>query len=180
MNRSFALDIRAGADAFGDGSHPSTKGAMTALEALAALHGLRSALDIGCGSGVLTLQIAYQWHIPVLGVDIQPAAVEATLANAEHNGLLPLVRAIRADGYDHPDIQAGAPYDLIACNRLAGPLIADARRLREHLAEEGLAILSGLLRWQAQPVIEAHQRAGLTLLQKRSLGDWTTLLMQAP
>lgn len=175
---AYSLEIRAGADAFGDGSHPSTQGAMVALESLAHLQGFRRALDLGCGSGVLALQIAYQWHIPVLACDINEQAVAATRHNAEHNQLAPLITALRADGYAHEHIRNSAPYDLIACNWLAEPLYAHAGALAGHLAEEGLAVLSGMLKWQSHAVIEAHQQCGLTLLQQIKVGDWVCLLMQ--
>jgi ribosomal protein L11 methyltransferase len=82
MAQAFTLELRAGADAFGDGSHPSTQGAIVALEALSHLQGLSCALDVGCGSGLLALQMAYQWHIPVVATDINAHAVAATQANA--------------------------------------------------------------------------------------------------
>lgn len=174
----FALEIQSGADAFGDGHHPSTRGAMVALEALSHLHGMKNALDIGCGSGILAMQIAYQWHIPVVAGDISAQAVEATRTNAHHNQLEPLITAVRADGYQHTTIREHAPYDLITCNWLAEHLIAHARTLFEHLAEEGIAILSGILHYHTAAVIDAHQHAGLTLLQKITVEDWDTLLMQ--
>ena len=174
----FSLELKAGADAFGDGSHPTTRGAMVALEALSGFAGLQKALDIGCGSGVLALQMAYLWHIPVIASDINPLAVQATQANAEHNGLAPLVTALCADGYRHETIGAGAPYDLITCNWLAEQLHAHARELSVHLAEEGIAIVSGILTAHADSVIEAHRAAGLTLLQHIKVGDWSTLMLQ--
>ncbi len=175
---SFSLELQSGADAFGDGVHPSTKGATIALEALSHLHGIRSALDIGCGSGILALQMAYQWHTPVVASDISETSVAATRANAQHNKLAPLITAVRADGYAHDTIKAGAPYDVITCNWLAEHLHAHASDLTEHLADEGVAVLSGILGWQAAQVIEAHQQCGLVLLQKVTAGDWVTLLMQ--
>ncbi len=178
MAEAFTLEIAAGADAFGDGSHPSTQGAMVALEALSHLQGLTNALDVGCGSGVLALQMAYQWHITVVATDINAEAVAATQANAEHNRLGPLITAVRADGYAHDTIRAGAPYDLITCNWLAEHLHAHARELTDHLAEEGIAILSGILQAHAERVTEAHLACGLTLLQKIKVGDWVTLMMQ--
>lgn len=174
----YTLELKAGADAFGDGSHPSTQGAMVALEALSGFAGLEKALDIGCGSGVLALQIAYLWHVPVIASDINPLAVQAAQANAEHNRLAPLITALCADGYRHEKIRAGAPYDLITCNWLAEQLHAHAHDLSAHLADEGIAILSGILTAHADSVIEAHRACGLTLLQHIKVEGWSTLLMQ--
>lgn len=178
MAASFALELQAGADAFGDGSHPSTQGAMVALEALSGFAGAGNALDIGCGSGVLALQMAYLWHIPVLASDIEAQAVAATSANALHNGLSDLVTAVRADGYAHSAIQAGAPFDIITCNWLAEHLCAHAREAAAHLAEEGIFIASGIMQAHRQAVLEAHEACGLVLLQQIKVGDWVTLMLQ--
>jgi ribosomal protein L11 methyltransferase len=178
MAQAFTLELRAGADAFGDGSHPSTQGAIVALEALSHLQGLSCALDVGCGSGLLALQMAYQWHIPVVATDINAHAVAATQANAEYNRLTPLITAVRADGYQHKTIQNGAPYSLITCNWLAEHLHAHASELAAHLAEEGITILSGILQAHEASVLEAHTACGLTLLQKIRVGDWVTLMLQ--
>lgn len=178
MNTSFSLEIQASDAAFGDGSHPSTKGAVTALEALAAFRGFERGIDVGSGSGILALQMAYQFHIPVVATDIEASSVEVIRHNATHNKLAELITPIRADGYAHPTINERAPYDLICCNILAEPLVAYASDLSTHLADEGLAVLSGMLHWQSDQVIDAHQRCGLRLLQKISLEDWVTLLMQ--
>lgn len=175
---SFSLTLIAGATAFGDGSHPSTKLAMAALEALAHLQGARAALDMGCGSGVLALQMAYQWHVPVLAADLMAEAVEATRANAEHNGLAELVHAVRSDGYSHPDIAANGPYDVICSNILAEKLFEHMREIAAHLDEEGIAIISGILRAHAAKVEEAASQCGLTLLQRLTLDDWVCLIIQ--
>jgi ribosomal protein L11 methyltransferase len=175
---SFTLDIAAGADAFGDGSHPSTQLACAALEALAHLQGARVALDMGCGSGILALQMAYQWHIPVVAVDIEAQAVDATRANAEANGLAALVHGLRSDGYAHPQVAEHAPYDVICSNILAEKLIEQMRDLVAHLADEGVAVLSGIYRAHAAKVEEAIDYVGLSMLQRLTLGDWVCLVVQ--
>lgn len=175
---TFLLNIEAGAEAFGDGTHPSTKGAMVALEALSHLQGISRALDMGCGSGVLALQTAYQWHIPVVAADKEKTAVLATLTNAKANQLAELITAVRSDGYSHPTIREHAPYDLITSNILADILVRFSSDLAEHLAEEGVAVVSGILVWQASAVMEAFQEVGLTLLQRITIEDWVTLLWQ--
>lgn len=175
---SSELRIAAGADAFGDGTHPSTLGALAALDALSHLMGPACALDIGCGSGVLALRMAYQWHIPVIASDIEASAIDATRHNAQTNQLDSLITPVRADGYDHPAIQAAAPFDVICCNWLAEPLIAHAADAAQHCAEEGVLVASGMLRWQSDSVHHAHRLAGFTLLQKITVGDWNTLILQ--
>lgn len=174
----FSLTLSAGAQAFGDGGHPSTKGAKVALETLSHLQGIENALDIGCGSGVLALQAAYQWHIPVMAADIEKSAVDATLENAKRNQLDPLITAVRSDGYQHPAIAERAPYGLIMSNILADILVPLASDLVAHLSDEGLVVLSGILQWQEPTVSEAHRGVGLTLLQRITVEDWITMIWQ--
>ncbi len=177
-NTDFSLDIVAGATAFGDGSHPSTQGALAALDALAHLHGWDRVLDMGCGSGILALKAAYQWHVPVVAADIEQEAVDAVVKNAIHNGLDSLVNAVRSDGYAYPLIKERAPYDLILSNILAEKLVEFSQDMMEVLTEDGVVVLSGILLWQADTVIEAHQQLGLTLLQRITVEDWVSLIMQ--
>ncbi|MCI5048841.1 MAG: 50S ribosomal protein L11 methyltransferase [Rickettsiales bacterium] len=177
-SQNFSLSIKAGADAFGDGSHPTTKAAMAALEALSNLQGVEKVLDMGCGSGVLGLQAAYFWHAPVVMVDSEPTALEATRQNAEHNGLDPLIITLRSKGFDHPKIAEEGPYSLIIANILGEVLLPMAPDIAHHLQEEGVTILSGILQWQAPQIEQAYRDSGLTLLQKMKVADWETQLWQ--
>jgi ribosomal protein L11 methyltransferase len=78
--------------AFGTGAHPTTR---LCLEALVDLE-RGSLLDVGCGSGVLAIAAALLGYDPVIGIDTDPVAIEATLANAAANGVAVDARA--ADG----------------------------------------------------------------------------------
>jgi ribosomal protein L11 methyltransferase len=78
--------------AFGTGAHPTTR---LTLELLQTLEPRGSLLDVGCGSGVLSIAAAKLGFAPVLGVDLDDAAVDATLANAAANGVE--LEARRAD-----------------------------------------------------------------------------------
>ena len=69
--------------AFGTGAHPTTRLCLALLQTL----GTGALLDVGCGSGVLSIAAGLLGFSPVLGVDVEPAAVEATLANARINGV---------------------------------------------------------------------------------------------
>lgn len=82
--------------AFGTGAHPTTR---LCLEALLELDP-GSLLDVGCGSGVLVIAAALLGHGPVIGIDTDPAAVEATAANAVANGVE--VEARQRDGSGTP------------------------------------------------------------------------------
>ena len=88
------------------------------------------------------------------------------------------VQCLEAAGFDHPDLQAAAPYDLVFANILKGPLVALAPDLTAHLRPGGYAILSGLLNEQAEDVKNVYIQNGNNLVRSEKIGDWTTLLLQ--
>jgi len=165
--------------AFGTGRHETTRGCLMALQALARRPIVRP-LDLGCGSGVLAFAIAHLWQVPVLAVDNDPVAVAVARENAGKNGLGRLVRAVRSEGYAAAAIRRRAPFDLVVANILADPLIAMAPALARHLAPGGHAILSGFFRAQARAVAAAHRRAGLRVVGRRGLKDWSVLVLRRP
>lgn len=175
------VDIFAGADAFGDGNHPTTLGVMAALEAIdpAAFSPTR-ACDMGCGSGILSLAIARLFGCSVVAVDVARSAVETTRANALENGLGSQVQAVHSDGFRHPDIFRHAPFDLIVMNILAEPLLALATEAEARLAPGGVLILSGMLIWQETQLRTAYEAIGLELASRLVVGDWVTLCFAKP
>ncbi len=163
--------------AFGSGEHGSTRGCLVAFERIAHMHP-RRILDMGTGSGVLAMAAAKLLHRRVLATDIEPWSVRTTRENAARNGIAPLLRAIRADGWEDARVRRAAPYDLVFANILARPLCLMARDLATHLAPGGHAILAGLLATQARMVLAAHRRVGLRLLRAHRQGAWTTLVLR--
>ena len=161
--------------AFGTGQHETTRGCLLALAALRDRRGVARALDLGCGTGILALAAAKLWGCPVVALDNDAAAVRLARENVAVNGVAELVEVHEGEGYAGPAVDAGAPYDLIVANILAGPLIAMAGDLKRHLAPGGTAVLSGLLSDQAEAVLNAHRPLRLT--RDYPLGDWTTLVI---
>ena len=174
-----SIDLAAGADAFGDGSHPSTRCAMAALQELHKLMPMYNILDMGCGAGLLSIQAASLWQRPVLAVDKEQTALDALEHNVRHNNLTELVTPLRSEGYAAKEIKANGPYDLIICNIIAEILITLAKDTRAHLAtDDGIAVLSGILRWREHQVREAYDAAGLTLINRLQMKDWVALIYQ--
>jgi ribosomal protein L11 methyltransferase len=176
MPGRITLTVDAGV-AFGSGEHGSTRGCLRALERVA-YRRPRRILDIGTGSGILAMAAAKLLHRPVLATDIEPWSVRVAARNAAENGVGALVSARLADGWRHPVVSAGAPYDLVFANILARPLCAMARHLAARLAPGGTAILAGLLNSQANLVLSAHRRLGMRLDFSIREGNWTTLALR--
>lgn len=167
------------ATAFGSGRHASTEGCLRALSILAP-RTVRRPIDIGCGSGILAIATAKLWRVPVLASDIDARAVAVTRANAQLNGVGPLVRAVTASGWRSRDIAAGAPFDLVLANILARPLKRMAGDLVRHLSPGGTAVLAGLLGRDGADVLAACRAHGLILERIIDVDDWPTLILRKP
>ncbi len=164
--------------AFGTGHHGTTQGCLHALEALVAAGEVkRSVADIGCGTAVLAMAAARIWPEEALASDIDEVAVEVAETNVRANGLEGRVHCVEATGFDHPDIAARAPYDLIFANILKGPLMDLAAPMFAHTANGGHVILSGLLNEQAAEVRQHYQQAGYNPVEHWEIGDWSTLML---
>ena len=165
--------------AFGTGHHGTTLGCLRALDLLAQ-NGFvgKSVVDIGCGTAVLAMAAARIWPDDVLASDIDQVAVDVAMANLRANGLEGRVCCVEAAGFDHPDIAARAPFDLIFANILKGPLVALAPDLNRYAAPSAYAILSGILNEQADEVISVYSRNGFNLVSRDEIVEWTTLTLR--
>ncbi|MGZ5179736.1 MAG: 50S ribosomal protein L11 methyltransferase [Ramlibacter sp.] len=132
--------------AFGTGTHPTTRMCLRWI-ARQPLHGLR-VLDYGCGSGILAIGAAKFGAATVDAVDIDEAAVRATLDNAQANAV-----SLHAVGL--PD-RAQGRYDVVLANILATPLKVLAPLLCGHVAAGGHLVLAGILDRQAEELKQAY------------------------
>ncbi len=165
--------------AFGTGHHGTTLGCLRALDHLidTGFTGAKVA-DIGCGTAVLAMAAARIWDGQFMASDIDQVAVEVAEANLKANDMGGQVTCLEAAGFDHPDLKAVAPYDLIFANILKGPLVALSPDIAANLRKDGFAILSGILNEQADDVIAVYAENGLALRRRDEIGEWTTLLLQ--
>jgi ribosomal protein L11 methyltransferase len=167
------------ATAFGSGEHPTTMGCLLALHALKRLDKRPArVLDMGCGSGILSIGAAKIWPIEVDAVDIDPESVRVTRFNAVRNRVAAALQAQAGDGYRAPIVRHGAPYDLILSNILAKPLMKMAPALDRALARGGVAVLSGLLVKQEAMVLSAHRSRGLCKVASFRHRGWSALVLR--
>jgi ribosomal protein L11 methyltransferase len=151
--------------AFGTGAHATTS---LCLELLLDEVGRGSCIDLGCGSGVLAIVAALLGHEPVLALDYDPVAVEATTENAARAHV-----SIDVRRFDLREQQVPAA-DLVLANVLAGPLLGWAgfqRLLPPRL------MLSGLLATEADRVSGAYARRGMREAERRTRGEWAALAL---
>ena len=165
--------------AFGTGEHGSTRGCLMALDALES-SGLNPAevLDLGCGSAILAIGAALLWpEARIVAADNDPAAVATAEENLLRNGCDRRVETMESDFFGAASLKSASPYALIVANILAGPLIEHAGDLMQNLAAGGRLVLAGLLTSQAEDVVAAHRRHGAEIIDRRDLGEWTTLVL---
>jgi ribosomal protein L11 methyltransferase len=153
--------------AFGTGAHATTRLCLELLLELEAPQG--PFIDVGSGSGVLAIAAAKLGFGPVLALDVEREAVQATGENAERNGVELEVRRF--------DLRAEAvpEADTVAAN-LLGPLLRDWAARAPKLP--GRLIASGLLTSEADAIAEAFTSRGLHQLERRTGGEWSALLLE--
>jgi ribosomal protein L11 methyltransferase len=170
------LDLDPGM-AFGTGLHPTTRLCLAALESIADAGRVAgtSVLDVGCGSGILSIAAAKLGASHVFAVDTDPLAVEATAANAGANDVAAVVRA-RAGS-----LPSGAgPFDVVLANLIASLLVELARPLRDELRPAGTLLASGIFVDREGDVRDAFVAAGLDVTHRTAEGDWVALEARRP
>lgn len=173
---SIALKINA-ATAFGSGEHPTTQGCLKLFVQLAKKHQFHNVLDMGCGSGVLSIAAKkLQPNICVTGVDIEAEAVRRTRLNTKLNSCEYNYKVLCSVGFGHPE--TWQQYDLCFANILAKPLVRLAPNMKEYIKSNGYIIVSGLLDKQAPMVINAYLACGFSVNSKISISGWKSIVFR--
>lgn len=161
--------------AFGTGAHPSTRLVIRFVEELRDRRAsLGTFLDLGCGSGILSIVAARLWPAARgLAVDLDPEAVDCSGENFERNAVRSVDR--QAGGLE----AAPARYDLVMANIQADVLQELAPQMPTRLAPGATLVLSGLLTGDVPAVIAAYQAVGLVLKQREDEGEWASLLLES-
>ena len=132
---------------FGTGTHPTTR---LCLEWLCRnVKTGQSMIDYGCGSGVLGITAAVHGSNPVMGIDIDQNAIDATLQNALLNNVTV------ETGF--PSVSDGRKFQIVVANILAKPLIELAESIYSLLDNNGRLILAGILDTQGDSIINAYK-----------------------
>ncbi len=129
-------------------------------------------LDIGTGTGILAIAASRLGFREVIGVDIDPLAVDAATRNAELNSL----GNIRINEGGVSDVQG--VFDMIAGNLMSDVLITIAPEMASRLDRSGIILLSGMLVGQEEDVIKALEGCGLEVAEKLIDGRWVSLIVR--
>ena len=168
--------------AFGTGTHPTTQLCLDALdEILRSSVDVTEVIDVGCGSGILSIAALKLGARHALAVDIDAEAVDAARQNAALNQVLD---KMEIDQGSVGEILGGqfslrqAP--VVIANILAPVLVRlFGVGLGELVASGGWLILSGILAEQVEEVLVAAEQHGFRLVAERRSGDWVALVVQS-
>ncbi|MDR2771766.1 MAG: 50S ribosomal protein L11 methyltransferase [Clostridiales Family XIII bacterium] len=155
--------------AFGTGRHETTALCARLLEA--SVRPGASVLDIGCGSGILSIAAALLGAGEVLGIDLDEAAVAVARDNIAANGCADRVRARRGDLLKGLDFMA----DIAVANLTADLIAALAGGLRARLKTGGVFIASGILEEKRGCALSALEAAGFRIAESALAGDWCAI-----
>ncbi len=160
--------------AFGTGTHPSTQLVLEAAEDLLESHPGAIVLDLGCGSGILSVTAVRLGAAHVIACDIDPIAITATRINAEANGIHDQIEL--REGSLTQLVQSGVQVDVALVNILAKTIIAMCGQgLAQTIAPGGVGVFGGIIETQAAEVEAALQTAGLTPYKRRQSADWVVI-----
>lgn len=161
--------------AFGTGKHETTRTCLEYIEELSrTFPGGASFLDMGCGSGILSIAAAKLGYSPVKGFDVDEEAVEASVSNARLNGVdIEFIRfALGRPGAQCP----AESYDLVAANILGPLLIRFAPEIAPYARK--YIVISGILSSLYDEVLAAFTALGFGEVSRKIAGEWTTGLLE--
>lgn len=163
------LSIDPGA-AFGTGTHATTSMCLEALEELVTPD--MTVLDIGSGSGILSIAAILLGAEDVVGVDIDPVAVRVAKENAELNGVGDKAKYILGD----LDREITDKYDIVVANIVADAIIALSESAGRHMKEKGYFLCSGIIDIRADEVKKALEERGYNIIKKMTNNNWVAFL----
>ncbi len=158
--------------AFGTGTHETTKLCVQAIEDYVKEGDLL--LDIGCGTGILSIAGVKSGANEAIGVDLDPLAVKASEENAELNSVTGQTTFIEGDLLS--SLPEGTKADIVVANILAQVITTFVADLKEVLKPGGYFISSGIITQYLDLVLDALEENGFEVVEKRQMNDWHAVI----
>lgn len=166
--------------AFGTGTHPTTQLCLEMVEDYAKPG--QNVIDVGCGSGILSIGALLLGAKHALGIDIDEESMKSSRENAENNGVADDLELTRST---IPEVIAGScsiqQAPLVMANILTHILISlFDLGMADLIAPGGTILLSGILEEQDERIRQAVERYGLKFIERRKIADWVAYAYQKP
>ena len=162
---------------FGTGAHPSTQMVMSFMERLVKEHS--RCLDLGSGSGILSIAALRLGAAAAVGVDIDPKAEDIARENAGYNGFAaPAFTALTGNVTEDKELMdklSRENWDVVLVNIVADVIIGLAPVLPAFLREDSILICSGILDTRLTDVTAALEKAGLAVTEICAMEDWRSI-----
>ncbi len=157
--------------AFGTGGHETTRLVLEAMEAVIAPD--TKVLDVGCGSGILSLAALLLGAESALAVDIDALAVKTAIENGERSGLVPpRYTVVEGDLVD----KVSGQFELVVANIVAGAIIMLSPAVKPFVKEDGVYIVSGIIDTREAEVVDALHACGFTIEQRYEQRGWLCMV----
>ncbi len=166
--------------AFGTGYHESTRLALRAAIDVIRGEEIATALDVGCGTGVLAIATLKLGVATVYACDIDPAAVSSARCNADRNDVSGRLRVACSDAALLDEVAWPSSFPLVIANLTAPMILSRAESLKGATAPGGVLILSGLYRDLCERVAEIFGSDAWRVDRELSEGDWRALVCRRP
>jgi ribosomal protein L11 methyltransferase len=132
----------------------------------------KSFLDLGCGSGILSIAASKLGFCPVTAIDIDPDSVRIAAENFEANGIAELIQVSEGDV---SRLELNQTYDIVTANILAVVLLANAEKIAATVnSGHGYLLLAGILTEQYPTVRDAYTKLGFKEIENTTEKEWTS------
>lgn len=159
--------------AFGTGSHDTTKLCLETLEKY--IDESKSVLDIGCGSGILSIASLLLGAKSALGVDIDALAVKTAIENGSVNGFEePEYKIVQGDLTDKVE----GTYDVVVANIVADVIIMFCENVAKFMNEDSVFITSGIIDTRENDVLNAFEKYGFKIIERNESNGWLCFVVR--
>lgn len=162
--------------AFGTGTHETTQMCSILLDKyMSANHDV---LDVGCGTGILSIIVSKLGAKKIEAIDIDEVAVRVAKENIEINGEAGKIKAFQAV---LSDLKAGdEKFDIIVANIIANVIVDLSSLIPYYLKKNSLFITSGIIKERKQDVIDACLKNGMSFIDDLEMGEWVAMVFRCP
>ena len=158
--------------AFGTGTHETTQMCAQLVEAL--VKEKSRVIDIGCGTGILSIIAAKLGAVDIIAIDIDGIAVRVTKENCELNHVTKEISAVQGVLKDITPVKV----DIIVANIIANVIIDISTLIPYYLKTDGYLATSGIIKERKQEVLEAYLKNGFSVEKVIEMGEWVAILFK--